>query len=693
MVSRVEPVLQIESLPAQKIMEPLLRRSTVSGVVRKIDDLDMDGDMLSSPLSPRKKAKVTFNETVEEKVLEEYSRSLESVRREVKMSLEAHIRNNSDTGYDAIKEIFAPRRDDDREESLGNEEIRDYILALTTHASLLNKSCVGLIRNLLAFEWMGRDDKFVRTYIQFLGSLASTQGANVVDTILSMLADHLLGGDYIFPSALYDTNNHSVKLSSGRLPGCPDVTREELMLRVHSAMKYILHLFPSASRSLAPLLSVKFPSDDDNKTTHITYIKNLLRLIEYAPELTSDVLSYTTDRLVKIDVQMQNDLDDEEDDVVAAVIQGMSSNATNRQNHPEEDISDESDIDSDSSDDDIPIQTKRARQLQDKVEKMDAILDLLFTYYEPRFSTPDSLAARSLFDSLIQHFKTLIIPTYSSRHTQFLLFHYAQKSSFMIDRFAGTCIEMAFDKTRPAVLQQSAAAYLASFVARGQHVGAEVVRTVFDAFGGFLEKQRRRDEAQCRGPNLQRYTSYYTMTQALIYIFCFRWRDLIDSPELNEEDDPIAFINQDFNWAPGVKEALTSAIYSKFNPLKVCCPPIVSEFAKIARHLRFMYIYPLLEKNERIRLSQFAGSHASGRIRDSGVGGRSESWHQLDAQFPFDPYQLPFSKHWIENDYVEWQALPGLEEEDDESEEEAASDEEMDTDDEENTATDDENYE
>ena len=692
MVSRVDPAGQHESLPAQKIMKPLLRRSTVSGVVRKIDDLDMDSDMLSSPLSPRKKAKVTFNETVEEKLLEEYSRSLESVRREVKMSLEAHIRGTSDTGYDAIKEVFAPRRRDD-EESLGNEEMRAYMLALTTHASLLNKSCAGLIRNLLAFEWMGRDERFVRAYIQFLGSLASTQGANVVDTILSMLADHFHGGKYIYLTACYGANNSSVKLSSGRLPGCPDVTRDELMLRVHSAMKYILHLIPSASRSLAPLLSAKFPSDDDNKTTHIIYIKNLLRLIEYAPELTSDALSFTTDRLVKIDVQMQHDLDDEEDDIVAAVIHGMSSNATNRDNELEEDMSDESDIDSDSSDDNTPIQTKRARQLQDKVEKMDSILDLLFTYYEPRFSAPDSLGARSLFDSLIQHFKTIIIPTYSSRHTQFLLFHYAQKSSFMIDRFAGTCIEIAFDKTRPAVLQQSAAAYLASFVARGKHVESDVVRTVFDAFGGFLDKQRRRDEAQCRGPNLQRYTSYYTMTQALIYIFCFRWRDLVISPELSEEDDPIAFINQDFTWAPGVREALTSAIYSKFNPLKVCCPPIVSEFAKIARHLRFMYIYPILEKNERIRLSQFAGSHASGRIRDSGVGGRSESWHQLDAQFPFDPYQLPSSKHWVEGDYVEWQALPGLEEEDDESEDEPASEEEMDTDDEEeNTATDDENY-
>jgi RNA polymerase I-specific transcription initiation factor RRN3 len=122
--------------------------------------------------------------------------------------------------------------------------------------------------------------------------------------------------------------------------------------------------------------------------------------------------------------------------------------------------------------------------------------------------------------------------------------------------------------------------------------------------------------------------------------------------------------------------------------LKVCCAPIVTEFAKITRHLSFMYIYPLLEKNERIHLSQFAGSHASGRIRDAGVAGRNENWHQLDAQFPFDPYQLPISKHWVEPDYVQWKGLPGLEEEYDESDDEIVDDCE-DDEAEENTGTDD----
>ena len=43
---------------------------------------------------------------------------------------------------------------------------------------------------------------------------------------------------------------------------------------------------------------------------------------------------------------------------------------------------------------------------------------------------------------------------------------------------------------------------------------------------------------------------------------------------------------------------------------------------------------------------------------------------QLDAYFPFDPYQLPRSKRWLEGDYVEWKGIPGLHKEETETEEE-----------------------
>jgi RNA polymerase I-specific transcription initiation factor RRN3 len=443
------------------------------------------------------------------------------------------------------------------------------------------------------------------------------------------------------------------------------------------ALKYLLRLIPSASSTLSPILSTRFPAPEDSKREHITYINNLIRLIEYTPELKSEVFLLITDRLVKIDVQMQVDLDDLDDEVAAAIVQALTLNTPTTEENEDE----ESDSDVDSVTSDEQTDTQRIKDIQENVEKMDAILDLLFNIYDSYFSDPNSAEAASMFETLLEHFVNIILPTYRSRHTQFLLFHFAQKAEHLVDQFAGTCIQLAFQSGRPAVLRQSSAAYLASFVARGAHVQPHVVRAVFELIGSHLDVIRTENEVTCRGPDLKRYSTFYAMTQALLYIFCFRWRDLIESSDILEDDDPVAFVSQDLEWISGVKETLSRTIYSKLNPLKICSPPIVAEFAKIAHHLRFMYVYALLETNKRIRLSQFSSSHTNGALRDTGNGGNNESWHQLDAYFPFDPYQLPVSKKWVEDDYVQWKGILGLthdEDDNDESGDEEEDDEDVD---------------
>lgn len=691
MVSLVPIVRPPAPATAPKPSKPILRRATLSGTIRKAADAELDSDFLSAPPSPSKRARVTFKPNIEEKVMEDYQirgRSLESVRLEVRTSIEAHLKGDSE-GYDVIKEVFAPRRgDDEDEESDGSKtaDMKTYLLALTSYASLLNKGCSGLVRSIIGCEWMGRDESFVKAYVHFLGSLTSAQGA-YVGMVLGMLVGYFYGGKTSCVMSFRDMSNTSiVRLSSGRLPDCPDVDRDQLSSRIHVALKYLLRLIPSASSTLSPILAAKFPYAEESKKLQITYIQNLLRLSEYAPELKSDILATITDRLVKIDVQMQVDLDDLDDEVAARIVHALSLNVS-----PEKEVDggdSDSDTDSVTSDEDVDGNSKRIKELQGNVEKMDAILDLLFTIYSPYFEDPNSLEAASTFETLLSHFTNIILPTYRSRHTQFLLFHFAQTAEHLVDQFAGTCVQLAFQSGRPAVLKQSSAAYLASFVARGAHVQPHVVRTVFELIGNNLDHIRVDNEVTCRGPDLKRYSTFYAMTQALLYIFCFRWRDLITSSDISEEDDPAAFVSQDLNWTPGIKETLSRTIYSKLNPLKICSPPIVAEFAKIARHLRFMYVYPLLESNKRVRLSQFSSGQGNGALRDTGNDGHGESWHQLDAYFPFDPYQLPASRKWIENDYIQWRGVPGLheEEEDEDVSSEEDDEEEVDLDD--DTATD-----
>jgi len=675
--SSIHSATATRTTPKPKVTRPLLRRATLAGTVRTREDagLDLDDPSMSVPPSPTKRARtVTFNPLVQEQLFSsspnspaDFDRDLEATRIEVRHAIEEHVRGGSDEGYDGLKEVFARqtrRGAGGVKEWSEDENMRTHIIALTSCVSLLGKSCAGLVKAVLECEWVGRDEAFVKAFVHFLGNLASAQGV-YVSSVLSMLVDKFTGSrflsKYVVKSQMLMVD--TVRISSGRLRDCPIVNRDQLASRVHMALRYLLRLIPSASSTVAPILATKFPYSDDTKKVHIAYINNLIRLIDYAPELKSEIFSLITERLVKIDVQMQVDLDDLDDEVSVAVVQAISFQPGHIvEDEDEEDDGSSSDGDSVSSED-LDDDTSRVKALQSSVEKMDAILDTLFRIYTPYFDDPESTTAKNMFETLLSHFRNIILPTYRSRHTQFLLFHFAQKSNHLIDTFAGECVDLAFKSGRPAVLKQSAAAYLASFVSRGAHVQGNVVRDVFDFIGASIDSIRIENENGCRGPDLNRYGTFYATTQALLYIFCFRWRDLIISDEDEPLDDDDDFHGRDLVWNDGVKELLIRTIYSKLNPLKICAPSIVEEFAKIAHHLRFMYVYPLLENNKKVRLAQFSMGVAA--LRDSGgpsgtIGGDDESWHQMDAYFPFDPYQLPVSRGWIEDDYVAWKGIPGM---------------------------------
>lgn len=81
------------------------------------------------------------------------------------------------------------------------------------------------------------------------------------------------------------------------------------------ALRYILLLLPAGSSTLSPILSGQFPFDTDSARANVSYTRNLIRIIDYAPELRADILALVTEKLVKIDVQIQVDMEEFEDEV------------------------------------------------------------------------------------------------------------------------------------------------------------------------------------------------------------------------------------------------------------------------------------------------------------------------------------------------------------------------------------------
>ena len=543
----------------------LPRRSTL---VRKRDS---DDEHIAS--SPGKKAKVTFDSDVEVRLVDDWEDAPEIIYDEVQRAFTKRALGDS-SGYEKIKAIYVAKTECDDIPS--PKTIKNYTKALLGNISGLTKTNSDLIQTVLDSEWLGRQEDYVSLYMRLLANLASVQG-NFLGEILRMLVDNLT----------------AEPPSDGHLPDLPEVSRSAIYSRTHKALQYLLRVVPSASRILSSSLVRSFPHDTDSRRAHVIYVQNLLRLAAYAPELREEILRLTTERLVKIDVQVQMDLEDLAEDAGEGLVEKIPQIRPDLLEDEEDyESSDESDSGEDEEDEEDQ-DARRLRSITKNVEKMDAILDILFSHYDQSFKKASGEDEIASMNSLISQFITIILPTHRSRHTQFLLFHFAQKSPILIEVFVGACAQITFDKNQPAMMRQASAAYLASFVARGSHVPRPIVREVFDYLASELERLRRVQEPDCRGPDLRRYSSFYVLVQAMLYIFCFRWRDLQINPEDDVDDDEPQPYAKEHHWWCGVRETLSLTVFSRLNPLKVCSPAIVTEFARVANHIGVIYVYVL----------------------------------------------------------------------------------------------------
>lgn len=655
-----------KSTPAVK---SILKPASVLG--RRKDLHDALSDAFDTPETPTKRRKVLFDD-IRNVTYEFGRRTMDEVKLEVRMALEDHLRGN-DGQYDSLKEMFAndkqrylPPVIGEEDDTLKPHELQSYVMALTGCLPILKgKECNGLVKTILQCSWLGRDAAFAKVYTHFLAALVSAQGS-YLGIVLSVLVERF----------------RESRPSAWCVPDFPEVSRDMMRERLHSTLHYLLQMFPSAVPVLESLLSSKFPFPDDSMQIHMAYIHNLLLVKDYVPDLRDDILDMILNRVVKIDSQMQVDLEDMDDDITTAVMIALRENPREPSDWEGEGDEDDSDNESVDSDDlDFDQEAIRIKTVKDSVEKMDAVLDTLFEFYTPYFVNPGSDKAFDMFTTILREFDHMVLPTYKSRHTQFLIFHFAQQHERLTDAFCGQLIATAFQGNTPNILKQAAAAYLASFVARGAHVPRSLVQTMFQLLIHHLEQYRKKYEPLCRGPDLKRFHPYYSLVQATLYIFCFRWQDLVVSiPDTVDPDDAASYIGQDLEWIGQTRRDLSVQIFCKLNPLKVCAPVIVEEFAKLAHRLNFLYTYPLIEGNKRIRLTQYLSSTYStgGALRDSGFETLEESYHQLDPYFPFDPYQLPVSKRWLVDDYVHWKAVPGLNAEDDEDSDDFDEDEDED---------------
>ncbi|KAF4555809.1 RNA polymerase I specific transcription initiation factor RRN3-like protein [Elsinoe fawcettii] len=626
----------------------------------KRDSSHLTSSMSNAELSPTKRMRVAFNDDIDVRILDEWTpRPQDLVVEEVRAAIDGHLRRagGDDEAYELLRGVFASaavgdqvRDGEERGERPTGALLKQYLLALLRRVGDL-KGCGGLVYTVLDVNWFGREEGFVALYVKFLGALGS-----VVPGFLRAMMEK--------------TVRHFVNLPSsyGRLAGEPVLRKRQMLANLHSVLRYLLQLIPSAGDALSDALKTQFPNHRmTDLKEYLSYVRQIFRIASYAPELQADILTLVTERLIKIDVEIQEEIEDLDEDLEE---DAMDTTEKEDNYFLDDDTSDSSDAESDVSSDleDSP-EERQLKSLKDKTAKLDAGMDFLFRHYASTFQ-PDNTTHD--FDALLSLFTTFVLPTYRSRHVQFLTFHVAQLDPAKSARFVSRLLSIIQGSPSSSPASTISAAYLSSFVARGARLPKQIIRDVTAFLIARMTTLRATYEGSCRGPDIGRYLPLYASMQSLLYIFCFRWREILfnvspSAPDATPDVDLDWETTPKHNCVPGLKECLQLTIFSKLNPLKVCAQPIVKQFGAISTHLNFIFVASILETNKKVRLSSFrtygGSSQGGGAVakRDNALMAKGgESHHQLDAFFPFDPYRLQRSGRWLDGDYNEWRAPEGM---------------------------------
>lgn len=227
----------------------------------------------------------------------------------------------------------------------------------------------------------------------------------------------------------------------------------------HDMLKYFLRMIPSSMGFIDTYLAKFFPNKNDTRRKLVNYTSNLLKLRGYCSELGFQIWSLLIEKIISIDVELQNELDELDDDVDDDDLE-------------EVDLEDDDDLDDDSGDDDDEncgnsneelrsgaadgsqsdsedmdiiegmdgteeYNVELTQGIKELSTKLDSILTLVSTHVEEQV-TPESLESGEgvgVFNTLTTLFKTHVLPTYYTRSIQYIMFHVSQQQLELMDSF------------------------------------------------------------------------------------------------------------------------------------------------------------------------------------------------------------------------------------------------------------------
>ncbi|XP_075655326.1 uncharacterized protein LOC142625575 isoform X1 [Castanea sativa] len=387
--------------------------------------------------------------------------------------------------------------------------------------------------------------------------------------------------------------------------------KDQVLSRVHLALKHISDLVPLAPSKLCPIISRKMPIYEKEPMV-VVYAENMLKLESGAigEFVSSTMLMALMDTLIDLDVDIGWD----------GILHDDSSKGIFQMEI--EDMDEFADYDEEDGTEDILLQFPRELSRKSlggnsTAEKLDSLMVLTFEHLK---SCEVSGRLTEVFEPLLDSFRITVLTAYKSKFAQFVMFYACALDPENCGvRFAVLLADIFSCEDYPLSFRMSAVAYLASYLSRGNFLSAPLVASILKRLVDWCFEYCNRKGGEM---NPTSHRLFYSGCQAIMYVLCFRMKSMIDVA-----------------WFKPHLLLIEQILKHKLSPLKVCLPSVVEEFCRQAEAAQ------LFTSSEEFNFNDLLESEHS-----RAFGGME----RLDMFFPFDPCLLKKSDRFIRPHFVYW---------------------------------------
>ncbi|XP_057322164.1 RNA polymerase I-specific transcription initiation factor RRN3 [Microplitis mediator] len=473
-----------------------------------------------------------------------------------------------------------------RDANIKDNEFVELLQEVRPCISLLGNDHTFLVNALVKINWTDRGEEATDAYKAFLEDLVCVHSYHC-----KLVIDQLI--------CLFKVSDEDKEWEDGK-PREQDIIK---LNHVHNVIFKFLKIVPMSSTILVQSLRTLYPYYKKSAHSHQVYLYFSLQIMEYAPQLRSEIISTIIEKLTILDVnvprtEIENYREKDEDEEVFKI---------------------DSVQETDKADSDHPL-----------AHTLDICMDILMTYIYEYCHPDDELDQdnlKKIYFELLQPFEKVVLHTHASHHVQFIMFYICSFKTAVAEAFLNWLWQKVSNPNVAPIIRQSAVSYIASLLARGNFIPITLITGLLQDMTNWIHSYiAAQDSLESANSDVRAHTVFYSVCQAVFYIVGFRSRELVSTRK------NLLFL-QGLNF--------TKIISCRLNPLRVCLPVVVQHFAAVTRTYQLAYCYSIMEHNSRSNLPVLQTTN------------RFVKW--LDTFFPFDPYVLIRSSQKIDPIYLHYQ--------------------------------------